>query len=111
MIGKYFKIDIKRLFQSIQARLKYVAKNQTNTKLLEKQTELGFKYNPYSWLQDEGLDVDAMAVIAFDVMHCWCQGVYGRSNWKLSWTSCLNMGMEVVSCMHTCNDSCGQGLM
>ena len=69
-----FKMISNRLFRLMQTRLKFVAENQTNAKLLEKQTELGFKYNPHSWLQDEGLDVNAMDVIAFDVMHCWCQG-------------------------------------
>ena len=39
------------------------------------------------------------------------RAVYGTSNWGLSWKSCLNMDMEVVSCMNTCNDSCGQRLM
>ena len=69
-----FKMISNRLFRLMQNRLKYIAENQTKTKLDEKQTEFGFKYNPHSWLQDEGLDVSAMDVIAFDVMHCWCLG-------------------------------------
>ena len=69
-----FKKISNAIFRDIQARLKFVAENQTQTKLVEKQTELGFKYNAHSWLQDEGLDVNAMDVIAFDIMHCWCQG-------------------------------------
>ena len=69
-----FKLMSRRLFRRIQNSLKDTAETKSNTKLLEKQSELGFKYNPHSWLQDEGLDVNAMDVIAFDVMHCWCQG-------------------------------------
>ena len=58
----------------MQNRLKDFALHRTQTELASKQQDYGFKYNPHSWLQDEGLDVNAMDVIAFDVMHCWCQG-------------------------------------
>ena len=55
-------------------RLKDIAENESNKKLEEKQIAFGYKYNRHSGLQDAGLDVNAMDVIAFDVMHCWCQG-------------------------------------
>ena len=58
----------------MQNRLKDFALHRTQTELASKQQDYGFKYNPHSWLQDEGLNVQAMDIIAFDVMHCWCQG-------------------------------------
>ena len=68
-----FKLISNRTFRSMQNRLKDFALHRPR-ELASKQQEYGFKYNPHSWLQDEGLDVKAMDVITFDVMHCWCQG-------------------------------------
>jgi len=58
----------------MQDRLKHVALHGTAAELAEKQTDFGFRYNPHSWLHDEELNVQAMEVIAWDIMHCWCQG-------------------------------------
>lgn len=71
---RLFKLITNKTFRNIQNRLKEYALHRTPTELKDKQQELGFKYNPHSWLQDEELDVQAMDLIAFDVMHCWCQG-------------------------------------
>ena len=58
-------------------RLKDIALHHGRTDLASKEQDFGFKYNPHSWLYDEGLDVKPMRILAFDVMHCWCQnGVY-----------------------------------
>ena len=43
------------------------------TELKVKEQDFGFKWNPHSWLQDPGLNVPAMQVLAFDWMHCWCE--------------------------------------
>ena len=69
-----FKLTSNRLFRSMLDRLKDIALHGGPSALASKQQEFGLKYNPHSWLQDEGLDVNAMDVIAFDVMHCWCHG-------------------------------------
>ena len=69
-----FKLISNKLFRSMQDRLKDIALHGSPAELATKQQDFGFKYNPHSWLQDEGLDVKAMDVLAWDVMHCWCQG-------------------------------------
>ena len=77
-----------------------------------KEQDFGFKWNPHGWLQDTDLDVQPVRVLAFDWMHCWCDnGVYGSSSSLHAWASCLNMGMEVDSCIHTCSTSSGRRLM
>ena len=73
----------------MQSRLRDLALAGQWTMLQSKQKEYGFKYNPHSWLQDEGLDVKAMDVIAFDVMHCWCQ----NGVWEIE----LGAFMDVLS--------------
>ena len=39
-----------------------------------KEQDFGYKYNPHSRLQDPGLDVQPIEVLAFDWMHCWAEG-------------------------------------
>ena len=74
-------------FRSIQSRLRDLAETATQTELHSKEQDLGFKWNPDSWLQDSGLDVQAMKVLAFDWMHCWCE----NGVWEIEFGACMDL--------------------
>ena len=80
-----FKLTSNKTFRAMQNRLKDFAMHHTQTALASKEQDFGFKYNPHSWLQDEGLDVKPMEVIAFDIMHCWCQ----KGVWEIEFGACM----------------------
>ena len=80
-----FKLISNKTFRSMQDRLKFFAMHRTKPELESKEKDFGFNYNPHSWLQDEGLDVKPMEVIAFDVMHCWCQ----HGVWEIELGACM----------------------
>ena len=67
------KLNNDGLFRAMQRRLAYIALNHP-AQLEKTQEDFGFKYNPHSWLQDQGLDVQPIKVFAFDWMHCWVEG-------------------------------------
>ena len=61
------------MFRTMQRRLHQLALHDPGELGLKEQ-DFGYKYNPHSWLQDPGLDVQAIKVFAFDWMHCWVEG-------------------------------------
>ena len=65
-----FKLNTDRMFRSMQRRLADIALNYPGQLFLTEQN-YGYKYNPHSWVQDTGLDVQVIKVVAFDWMHCW----------------------------------------
>ena len=70
-------------------RLEDVALHGGSTELASKEQDFGFKYNPHGWFYDKDLDVNPMRLIAFDVMHGWCQ----HCVYEIELCSC----MEVLS--------------
>ena len=69
-----FRLCNNKTHKAILDRLKHTALHCSPGELKNKEQDLGFKYNPDSWLQDLELDVKPMQVLVFDWMHCWCEG-------------------------------------
>ena len=67
-----FRLNTDRMFRSMQRRLADIALNYPGQLFLTEQN-YGYKYNPHSWVQDTGLDVQVIKVVAFDWMHCWAE--------------------------------------
>ena len=80
-----FRLMSDRTFRPMQTRLKDLALHHP-TELEVNEQDFGFKWNQHSWLQDVGLNVRAMQVLAFDFMHCW------RENgvWELEFGACMD---------------------
>ena len=73
-------------FRSLQKRLHQLALDDS-PELPHKEQDFGFNYNPHSWLQDSGLEVQGMRILAYDWMHCWCEG----GAWEVELAACLRM--------------------
>ena len=86
---RHFRPMTGSLFRQIQNKLKRVGPHLGKTALKQLQADLGFKYNPHSWVQDEDLDADPVRLVSFDVQHCWCQG----GVWEIE----LVAGMECLA--------------
>ena len=51
-----------------------------------KEQDFGFKWNPHSWLNDLGLNVQPLRLLAFDWMHCWCE----NGVWEVEFGACMD---------------------
>ena len=71
--------------RSMQNRLHQLALHHPEL-LKAKESDFGFKWSQHGWLQDTGLDVRPMRVIAFDWMHCWCE----KGVWELELAACMD---------------------
>ena len=50
-----------------------------------KEQDFGFKWNPHSWRNDLGLNVQPMSLLAFDWIHRSCE----TGMWELELCDCM----------------------
>ena len=81
-----FRLMSDKTFRSMQHRLKALALHHSPEELKVKEQDFGFKWNQHSWLQDLGLNVQAMQVLTFDFMHCWCE----NGVWECEFGACMD---------------------
>ena len=103
-----FRMMSDKTFRSMQARLKDIALHHPG-ELKVKQQDFGFKWNPCSWLQDNGLNVQAKKGV-WELEFCACMDElsrHGHGGRQLHpYLQCFTWPQAYASGRDVCNGVC-----